>query len=163
MRYCVFCVLLCFSVAASLVVVLASLRYWVGVDLAVEVVSADDPERDTKVKCHDYAQADIPEYWIVNPRKATITVLVLEGKAYTEYGMFQRGERALSKLLRDVDIFKHPDETCHAERSEASIPTSWQTLRFAQGDMMLAMGYLKTSASLSGFSVDIDAVCGPRR
>ena len=89
-------------------------RYWVGADLAVEVVSADDPERDTKVKRHDYAQAGIPEYWIVNPRNATITVLVLEGKAYAEYGMFQRGERALSKLLSgfsvDVDAVLGPGQ-----------------------------------------------------
>ena len=79
-------------------------RYWVGVDMAVEVVSADDPERDTKVKRHDYAQASIPEYWIVNPRKATITVLVLEGKVYAEYGMFRRGDRALSKLLSGFSV-----------------------------------------------------------
>lgn len=86
-------------------------RYWLGVDLAVEIVSDDDPERDTKVKRADYAGAGIPEYWIVNPLNDTITVLVLEDDAYTELGIFQRGERAISRLLTgfsvDVDeVFK---------------------------------------------------------
>jgi Uma2 family endonuclease len=52
-------------------------RYWLEVDLAVEIVSDDDPERDTRVKRADYAEAGIPEYWIVNPLDDTITVLVL--------------------------------------------------------------------------------------
>lgn len=74
-------------------------RYWLGVDLAVEVVSDDDPERDTKVKRADYAEAGIPEYWIVNPLNDTITVLVLARKVYAELGVFHRGERATSQLL----------------------------------------------------------------
>lgn len=74
-------------------------RYWLGVDLAVEIVSDDDPERDTRVKRADYAAAGIPEYWIVNPLNDTITVLVLEGNAYAEHGVFQRGDDASSQLL----------------------------------------------------------------
>ncbi|MFV9504590.1 MAG: Uma2 family endonuclease [Oscillochloridaceae bacterium umkhey_bin13] len=74
-------------------------RYWLGVDLAVEVVSDDDPERDTRVKRADYAEAGIPEYWIVNPLDQTITVLVLEGDQYTEYGIFRQGDQARSRLL----------------------------------------------------------------
>lgn len=74
-------------------------RYWLGVDLVVEIVSDDDPERDTKVKRADYAEAGIPEYWIVNPLDDTITVLVLEGDVYTERGVFRRGERATSQLF----------------------------------------------------------------
>ncbi|PDV99626.1 Uma2 family endonuclease [Candidatus Viridilinea mediisalina] len=80
-------------------------RYWLGADLVVEVVSPDDPERDTKVKRSDYAQAAIPEYWIVNPLTATITVLVLEGAAYTEYGCFARGEYAQSTLLDGFGVW----------------------------------------------------------
>lgn len=80
-------------------------RYWLGADLVVEVVSPDDPERDTKVKRSDYAQAAIPEYWIVNPLTATITVLVLEGAAYTEYGCFARGDYAQSTLLDGFGVW----------------------------------------------------------
>lgn len=79
-------------------------RYWLGVDVAVEVVSADDPERDTKVKRKDYAAAGIPEYWIVNPLNETVTVLILEGDVYTEYGVFQRGDQVTSKLLEGFSV-----------------------------------------------------------
>ena len=34
--------------------------YWLGADLVVEIVSPDDPERDTVVKRSDYASAHIP-------------------------------------------------------------------------------------------------------
>ena len=54
-------------------------RYWLGADVVVEVVSPDDPDRDVVEKRADYAEARIPEYWIVDPRDKTITVLVLEG------------------------------------------------------------------------------------
>ncbi len=78
--------------------------YWLGADLVIEIVSPDDPERDTVEKVADYAEAAIPEYWIVSPLTNTITVLVLEEDAYTEYGVFHRGARARSKLLRGFDV-----------------------------------------------------------
>ncbi len=65
--------------------------YWLGADLVVEIVSPDDPERDTVVKRADYAEAGIPEYWIVNPLDETITVLTLTNREYAEHGIFQRG------------------------------------------------------------------------
>ncbi|PDW02129.1 Uma2 family endonuclease [Candidatus Viridilinea mediisalina] len=74
-------------------------RYWLGADLVAEIVSEDDPERDTKVKRADYALAQIPEYWIVNPLDQTITVLQLDGEHYVEHGVFQRGEQATSVLM----------------------------------------------------------------
>ncbi len=73
-------------------------RYWLGADLVVEIVSPDDPERDTKIKRTDYAEAGIPEYWIVNPEAETVTVLTLEGDAYREHGVFRR-EMALTSVL----------------------------------------------------------------
>ena len=74
-------------------------RYWLGADLVVEIVSPDDPERDTKVKRLDYAEAGIPEYWIVDPQEETITVLRLEDETYVEHGIFQRNQIATSALL----------------------------------------------------------------
>ena len=79
-------------------------RFWLGADLVVEVVSEDDPERDTRVKRADYALAGIPEYWIVNSLDETITVLVLAGEEYAEHGVFQRGDRAVSKLLEGFGV-----------------------------------------------------------
>ena len=73
--------------------------FWLGADLVIEIVSPDDPERDTKIKRADYAEAGILEYWIVNSADETITVLTLDGDAYTEHGTCRRGESAASALL----------------------------------------------------------------
>ena len=73
--------------------------YWLGADLVLEVVSPDDPERDTRIKVADYAEAGIPEYWIVDPADATVTVLRLAGAAYATLGVFRRGDTATSALL----------------------------------------------------------------
>ena len=74
-------------------------EFWLGADLVVEIVSPDDPARDTVEKVADYAEAQIPEYWIVNPLDDTITVLTLQGDAYAAHGVFRRGDTATSRLL----------------------------------------------------------------
>jgi len=78
--------------------------FWLGADLVVEIVSPDRPERDLEEKPRDYAEAGIPEYWIVNPLNTTITVLVLEDETYVAHGVFQRGDRAVSKLLDGFSV-----------------------------------------------------------
>ena len=79
-------------------------RFWLGADLVVEVVSDDDPDRDIVVKRGEYAEAGIPEYWIVNPIDDTITVLTLAGNTYIEHGVFRRGDQAQSLLLEDFEV-----------------------------------------------------------
>jgi Uma2 family endonuclease len=79
-------------------------EYWTGADLVIEIVSPDKPKRDTEEKPLDYAEARIPEYWIVNPLKEMITVLVLDGDEYVAHGVFGRGERAVSKLLDGFSV-----------------------------------------------------------
>ena len=87
-------------------------RYWTGADLVIEVVSEDDPERDTIVKRADYAEyaeGGIPEYWIVNPIDETVTVLRLARKGekhakYVEHGVFRGGEAAISALLPNFSL-----------------------------------------------------------
>lgn len=74
-------------------------EFWLGADLVVEIVSPDKPKRDTEEKPRDYAEAGIPEYWVVNPLDETITVLTLAGNAYATHGVFQRGEMATSRLI----------------------------------------------------------------
>ena len=73
--------------------------YWRGADLVMEIVSPDDPGRDVQVKRLDYAEARIPEYWVVDPTDETITVLTLAGDTYAEHGVFRRGQRADSACL----------------------------------------------------------------
>ncbi|HMO58251.1 MAG TPA: Uma2 family endonuclease [Roseiflexaceae bacterium] len=79
-------------------------RFWIGADLVVEIVSPDDPERDTVEKRADYAEAGIQEYWIVHPEDATMTILALHDGVYTEHGVFGRGEEAQSSLLGDFSV-----------------------------------------------------------
>jgi Uma2 family endonuclease len=79
-------------------------RFWLGADLALEVVSADKPERDLVDKRNDYAEAQVPEYWIVNPQTETITVLRLHDGAYEEAGTYRHGESAPSVLLAGFSV-----------------------------------------------------------
>ena len=75
-------------------------------DLVIEVVSEKNRRHDIKKKRIEYASAGIPEYWIVDPEKETITILVLKGKGktYTELGTFHKGQGAASKLLPGFSV-----------------------------------------------------------
>lgn len=75
-----------------------------GADLVVEVISPDDPRRDLEIKRREYAQAGIPEYWIVDPTTARITVLTLAGDRYAVHGEFAAGEQATSLLLPGLAV-----------------------------------------------------------
>ena len=79
-------------------------RFWLGADLALEVVSPDGEERDWVEKRADYAEGRIPEYWIVDPSNETVTVLTLEGDAYAEHGVFGDGDAATSMLLPGFSV-----------------------------------------------------------
>ena len=74
---------------------------WTWADLLIEVVSPDNPLRDTRDKRIDYAAAGVPEYWIVDPRPRvrSVAVLALDGAAYREHGVFAEGETAGGPLL----------------------------------------------------------------
>lgn len=74
-------------------------EYALGADLVMEVVSPDDRRRDLETKRREYAQAGIPEYWIVDPETRRITVLTLAGETYAVHGEFGPGVQATSVLL----------------------------------------------------------------
>jgi Uma2 family endonuclease len=76
-------------------------QYCEKVDLVIEVVSDKNRPHDIKTKRVEYAKAGIPEYWIIDPERQEITVLVLKSRqrAYTEFGVFRKGAKATSKLL----------------------------------------------------------------
>ncbi len=82
-------------------------QVWQGADLVVEVVSPDDPKRDTVDKFQEYARAGIPEYWLVDPRDDSVTVYTLpeSGAAYRQLGRLTDGA-ACSQLLEGfcVDV-----------------------------------------------------------
>ena len=83
-------------------------RFWLGADLVVEVVSEDDPQRDTIEKVADYAAASIPEYWIVNPLDETITVLALRGQDYAAHGSFRSGPDRLFGAAGGLQAERRP-------------------------------------------------------
>jgi Uma2 family endonuclease len=77
-------------------------EFWDGADLVMEIVSEDDPGRDLETKREEYAQAGIPEYWIVDPRTKTVTVLKLEGGQYVTHSEARDAGTVRSSLL---DVF----------------------------------------------------------
>ena len=81
-------------------------RFWRGADLAIEVVSEDDPQRDYESKRAEYAAAGIREYWIVDPRDESVTLLVLEDgqSSYIEAGRFQGDQLCQSRLLAELSL-----------------------------------------------------------
>lgn len=87
--------------------------HWQGADLVMEVMSPDDPKRDSEIKKREYAMAGIPEYWLIDPVGQTVTVFFLDDVAdrYSIHGMFKRSNEATSPSLPgfviDVqDLFK---------------------------------------------------------
>jgi Uma2 family endonuclease len=52
--------------------------------LIVEVVSPDSIARDYRYKRSEYAALGVPEYWIVDPLEATVTLLLWEDGFYEE-------------------------------------------------------------------------------
>jgi Uma2 family endonuclease len=79
-------------------------RYWEVPDLVMEVVSPDYRRHDLETKRREYAQAGIPEYWIVDPEEEQITVLRLEEGRYVVHGVFGRGMVARSALLEEFEV-----------------------------------------------------------
>ena len=77
-----------------------------GADFVAEVVSEGEEsrERDYVEKRREYAEAEIPEYWIVDPQERKVTVLALRGAEYQEYGVFFVGDTATSVLLPGFQI-----------------------------------------------------------
>jgi Uma2 family endonuclease len=74
------------------------------VELAMEAVSPDDPDRDYVTKRIDYACAGVAEYWIVDHLQSRVTVLRLENGQYVEHGVFGPGQRATSARLPGFSV-----------------------------------------------------------
>jgi len=84
----------------------AAEELWERADLVIEVVSKDrkSRRRDLIIKRNAYADARIPEYWIVDPQEEQITVLKLTGKSYKVHGQWAGKEIAASALLQGFQV-----------------------------------------------------------
>lgn len=73
--------------------------------LAVEVVSPGkaNEDRDYRFKRSEYAARGIPEYWIVDPTRATVMVLILVDGLY-ELANYSGSDRLLSALFPDLNL-----------------------------------------------------------
>ena len=81
-------------------------EFWETADLVMEVVSPDakSRNRDLVEKRKEYAEAGIPEYWIVDPQERSISVLTLQDKTYAEHGVFTEEQSADSVLLDGFSV-----------------------------------------------------------
>lgn len=67
--------------------------------LIAEVISPgiQNRQRDAIDKRHQYAEIQVPEYWLIDPDSQTVTVLQLETDIYIESGVF-RGEAPIQSV-----------------------------------------------------------------
>lgn len=84
--------------------------YWGVPDLVVEVLSPRTPQSsgtedtDRVEKFREYAEASVPEYWLVNPAEPAIEVFVLKESGYHLLGKWGAGEAAHSELLPGFEV-----------------------------------------------------------
>ncbi|MBL7064054.1 MAG: Uma2 family endonuclease [Anaerolineae bacterium] len=68
-------------------------------DLVAEVLSPSTRGLDTGTKTEEYALAEIPEYWLLDPEAQTVTVYVLAEGRYHFVALYRPGERVCSETL----------------------------------------------------------------
>ena len=81
-------------------------------DIVVEILSTDR-RHDLVRKRRIYAEAGVPEYWIVDPRNDTVLPLVLQDGAYPDCPALGVGDTLTTPLLPGLaiplaDLFRHP-------------------------------------------------------
>ncbi len=71
--------------------------------LVIEVVSPSTAKDDYRAKRSEYAVLDIPEYWIIDPIKAQVTICSLLDGAYDDR-IFQGEEAIVSPTFPELDL-----------------------------------------------------------
>jgi Uma2 family endonuclease len=71
--------------------------------LIIEVVSPDSIKRDYRYKRSEYAAVEVPEYWIVDPLSAQISVLFWEEGLYEET-VFTKSEKIISRTFPELAV-----------------------------------------------------------
>ena len=69
-------------------------------NLAIEILSPSDPNRDRVRKRRIYERHGVGEYWLVDPYARNITVLLLDGDGYETDGIYGEGDTLVSPTLR---------------------------------------------------------------
>ena len=68
-------------------------------DLAVEIISPSDPNRDRVRKRGIYERHGVAEYWLVDPYAGSVTVLTLRDGSYRTEGIYGKGDTLTSPTL----------------------------------------------------------------
>ena len=79
-------------------------RFWIGADLVAEIISDSNKAHDLQTKLTEYAAAGIPEYWIIDPDRNTISIYALARGSYVLHGDFNAGQVAASVLLAGFTV-----------------------------------------------------------
>lgn len=74
--------------------------------LAIEVASPGNTARDTVDKRLEYALAQVPEYWIINPVNGYVLVLLFDSETneYKELGEYRGSELVHSVLFPELAV-----------------------------------------------------------
>ena len=80
-------------------------------DIVVEILSSDR-SRDLIRKRRLYAEAGVPEYWLIDPTNDTADVLELRDGEYVQRGVLTAADTLTTPLLPDLgiplaDVFRH--------------------------------------------------------
>lgn len=78
--------------------------FWGVPDLVIEVLSKSTTHVDRNKKNVEYANAGIPEHWIVDTIQKIVEVFVLDRDTYILFGKWGMGEIIHSKILADFEI-----------------------------------------------------------
>ena len=78
--------------------------FWRGADIVFEVVSPSNAKHDTETKRREYAEAEIPEYWLIDQRTQIVTVLRLNEKRYDIAGAYSDNQSAASIVLNGFQV-----------------------------------------------------------
>ena len=73
-------------------------------DLIIEILSQLGHARDKVIKRKMYAQHGVKEYWIVDPDKKTLDLLILGKEGYQTKGIYSQQEPLESNLLKGLTI-----------------------------------------------------------
>lgn len=74
-------------------------QFWGPPDLVIEVLSPATAETDRVTKMDEYAQAAIPEYWIVVPQNRTIEIYQLLDTTYRQIATYTDTDQIQTSLL----------------------------------------------------------------
>ena len=73
-------------------------------DLAIEIISPSDPNRDRVRKREIYQRHGVAEYWLVDPDARNVTALTLRDGAYLTAGIYGESDTLTSPTLRGFTL-----------------------------------------------------------